>query len=100
MLVGSEREVKQDTLGPCGLGGEEGLSLSYIVHVVVEPGTSERLEVEIADRYEADGWDVRRDPPSGNEVSVRFIKDGYSIGARVDETVKRAAVLGSMGCVR
>lgn len=99
-LVGADPEVRQDDLTECELGGSGGLDLIYSLRVTVEPGTAERVRGEIADRYEADGWTVRRDPVDGDEVSTRFLKGTFAIGANVNERVGVASVGGSGGCVR
>lgn len=92
--LGTDPEVRHDTLVDCEVGDEDaGKYLSYNVHVRVEPGTLERLRTEIAADYEADGWTVRQDPEG-----TRFLKGQASIGAKVYEDKGGAAVFGSGGC--
>lgn len=101
--VGTDPEVVQDELGECVPGQEDsGLDLSYTVHVTVDDGAAERLRGEIAEHYEAQGWKVTRDPqdPADDEVSVRFAKDTFTMGANLSPSASRAAVAGSGGCVR
>ena len=99
--VGSDPEVRQDVLTSCVPGDDDsGLDLIYTLHVTVAPGTIDRVRGEIADRFEADGWTIRRDPSDRDEVSTRFLKGTFSIGANVNEKVGKAAVGGSGGCVR
>lgn len=98
--LGSGKAVLQDDIGPCEPGDDSGLDLVYVLRVPVEPGAADRLRGEIADALEADGWTVRRDADQGNEVSVRFLRDTFSMGAVVDESVGFASVSGSGGCVR
>ena len=98
--LGSGREVLIDDIGPCQPGDDEGLDLVYSLRVPVEPGAADRLRGEIADELESDGWTVRRDADEGSEVSVRFLRGTFSMGAIVDESVGLASVGGSGGCVR
>lgn len=99
-LVGSNPQVRQDEIGACEPGDDEGLLLSYYVGVDVEPGSAERIRGEVAERYEAEGWTIRRDPPANGEVSTRFLKGTFSLGAHINEEVGKATVGGSGGCVR
>ncbi len=98
-LLGTRPEVKQDELIPCEPGDRESLEPVYIVHVPIEAGTLDRVRGEIADRYAADGWTVRRDAANGDSVSTRFLKGSSTVGVRVNEAVGNAVVGGSGGCV-
>lgn len=100
--VGTDLEVRQDVLTACVPGDDDsGLDLIYMLHVRVEAGAVDRVRGEIADRYEADGWTIRRDPSDdGGEVSTRFIRGTFSMGANISEESGRASVGGSGGCVR
>jgi len=101
--VGTDPEVVQDELGDCVPGQEDsGIDLSYAVHVTVDDTAAERLRGEIADHFAAEGWDVKPDPadPAKDEVSVRFAKGPFTMGANISTTAGRAAVSGTGGCVR
>lgn len=100
--IGAEPpEVRQDKLTDCVPGQEDsGLDLVYTLRVAVDPGAADRLRGEIADHFESEGWQVKRDPDSGTVVSVRFQKDTFTIGAKVSEADGQATVGGSGGCVR
>lgn len=98
--LGSDKEVLADDIGPCEPGDDEGLDLVYSLRVPVEPGSADRLRGEIADGLESDGWTVRRDADQGSEVSVRFLRGIFSMGAIVDESAGLASASGSSGCVK
>ena len=101
--LGTDPQVVQDEMGDCVPGQEDsGLDASYTVHVTIDAGAAERLRGEIADHFAAEGWEVKRDPQDsdGDEVSVRFAKDTFTMGANLSESAGKAAVGGSGGCVR
>ena len=101
-LRGIGVEVAQDATGPCDLAAEDsGLLHTYIVRFTVDDDAVARLQGEIADALEADGWTVRRDARNDERgvVSVRFLKDTYSIGSKISEETGNATASGSGGCV-
>lgn len=101
-LVGTSPTVAQDEMADCVPGDEDsGLEHLYTVHVTADDTTPERLNGEIADRYEAEGWTVKRDSvdPQNQVVSVRFAKDGFNLGVKFSAETGRATVGGSGGCV-
>lgn len=98
--LGPDKEVLTDDIGPCEPGDDEGLDLVYSLRVPVDPGAADLLRGEIADELESEGWAVRRDADQGEEVSVRFLRGTFSMGAIVDESAGLASVSGSGGCVR
>lgn len=101
-LDGVGVEVAQDATDPCDLASEDsGLVHNYIVRFTVEEDAIARLQGEIADALEADGWTVRRDARNDERgvVSVRFLKDTYSIGSKISEETGNATAFGSGGCV-
>lgn len=77
-----------------------GLLHNYTVRFTVEPGAAELLQGDVADALQADGWTVRRDAPNAERgvISVRFLQDGMSMGAKISET-GNATAGGSSGCV-
>lgn len=100
--VGTAPEVQQDELAQCDMEkGEGGLELVYFLRVSIASGAADELTGVIADDYETNGWQVTKDPvdPDNDEVSVRFSKDGYTMGAAVSESAGIASVFGSGGCV-
>ena len=80
---------------------DAGLLHNYTVRFTVEDDAAARLQGEIADALEADGWTVRRDPPNTDRgtMSTRFLRDSFSMGATVADTGDATAG-GSSGCVR
>jgi hypothetical protein len=97
-LLGTSPEVRQDVISDCIPGNDtSGKTLDYAVRVQVEAGTLRRLKTEVAEQYEADGWQVKLDPGTN---SVRFAKGSETMGARVFEDRGSAVVSGSGGCVR
>lgn len=101
--VGTAPQVVQDEVGDCVPGDEDsGSEPTYTVHVTVDEGTADRLRGEIAEHFDARGWQVKHDPvdPGDREVTVRFAKGPFTMGASVNETAGRASVGGSGGCVR
>lgn len=101
-LDGMAVEVAQDSTDPCDLAVEDsGLLHNYSVRFTVDDDAVARLQGEIADALEADGWTVRRDARNDERgvVSVRFLKDTYSIGSKISEETGNATAFGSGGCV-
>lgn len=95
--VGTDPEVRQDTITDCVPGRRDsGKDLIYIVHVTVDGTAIDRLRTQIADRFEADGWVVKRDA----DASVRFQRGSSTIGATIFPDQGLAAVSGSGGCVK
>lgn len=80
---------------------DAGLVHNYTVRFTVEDDAADRLQGEIADVLEADGWTVRRDPPNTDRgvISVRFLRDSFSMSAKISDT-GNATAGGSSGCVR
>lgn len=80
---------------------DAGLSHSYQVRFTVEDDAAGRLEGEIADDLEADGWTVRRDAPNTDRGtrSTRFLRGSFSIGSEIADT-GNATAGGSTGCVK
>ncbi len=101
--VGTAPQVVQDEIGDCVPGQEDsGLNPTYTVHVTTDDTSVDRLTGEVADHFAAEGWTVKRDPvdPEDGEVSVRFAKEEFNMGAQISEKAGRAAVGGSGGCVK
>ena len=100
-LDGMGVEVTEDSTDPCDLAVEDsGLLHNYSVRFTVDEDAVARLQGEIADTLEADGWTVRRDVRDDERgiVSVRFLKDTFSMGSTISET-GNATAGGSGGCV-
>ena len=77
---------------------EAGLLHNYTVRFTAEDDAADRLQGQVADELEKDGWTVRRDAPNEGVVSVRFLRDAASMGAKVSDT-GNATAGGSGGCV-
>jgi hypothetical protein len=101
-LGGTGTEVVGDDITDCDpQDPDAGLVYNYTVRFTVEDDAADRLEGEVADALEADGWTVRRDPPNTDRgtMSTRFLRDSFSMGATIADTGKATAG-GSSGCVR
>lgn len=92
-LVGTEPDVEQDVITDCVPGDKHsGRTLDYAVRVKIDADAFERLDTEIAARYDADGWTVKHDTGSNR---VRFQQGSATVFA--DKGF--AVVSGSGGCV-
>ncbi|MBC9226744.1 hypothetical protein GL325_10435 [Aeromicrobium sp. 636] len=101
--LGTDPEVVQDEITTCVPGQDDsGLDLIYTVHVTTGVDAAERLPGDIAEHFAAEGWQVKRDhrEPGSDEVSLRFTKGTFTMGANLNTSNGRAAVGGSGGCVR
>lgn len=101
-LGGTGVEVTEDSFDPCDLAVEDsGVLHTYTLRFSVGPDAADRLGGEIADALAADGWTVRADPPNPDrgEVSVRFLRDSFSIGSKIATKTGTATAGGSGGCV-
>lgn len=101
-LGGTGAKVVGDDIIDCDpQDPDAGLLFNYTVRFTVEDDAAQRLEGEIADALEADGWTVRRDAPNTDRgtMSTRFLRDSFSIGAHISDT-GNATAGGSSGCVR
>lgn len=78
---------------------EAGLLHNYTVRFTAPEDAETRLKGEVADALEADGWTVRRDPDTEREISVRFLRDGRSMGAKLAVESDGATAGGSSGCI-
>lgn len=100
-LDGAGVEVTEDSVDPCDLAVEDsGLLHNYSVRFTVDGDAIDRLQGEIADGLGADGWTVRRDAPNRGVVSVRFLRETFSIGAAISSETGNATAGGSGGCVQ
>ncbi|WP_332667408.1 hypothetical protein [Aeromicrobium sp.] len=79
---------------------DAGLLHNYTVRFTAPEGAETRLKGEVADALEAEGWTVRRDPDTEREISLRFLRDGTSLGAKLAVHSDGATAGGSSGCVR
>lgn len=99
-LGGTGVDVTEDGAESCDPERDDsGLVHNYGVRFDTESGAAERLQGAIADDLDADGWTVRRDAPNRGVVSVRFLRDGFSVGAKISDT-GNATAGGSGGCVQ
>lgn len=100
--LGTDPEVRQDTINVCGPEDDWGKSLGYILHVTVEdPDTAvELLRGEISDQLAADGWTVKPRPSGSAHYGERvsFQKGTTTMGAAIFTEKHYAAVSGSGGC--
>lgn len=96
-LGGTAVEVVSDDIGEC-LPPASGLEPNYAVRFTVGADAADRLQGEIAEDLEADGWTVRRDGYSDGETGMRFWRTPYAISSRISDTGQATAV-GSSGCV-
>jgi hypothetical protein len=100
-LGGSGVKVVGDDIIDCDpQDPDAGLVHNYTVRFTVEDDAAGRLQGEIADALEADGWTVRRDAPNPDRgvVSVRFLRDSFSMGSKIADS-GMATAGGSSGCV-
>lgn len=100
-LDGSSIEVVGNDVVDCDPQDRDaGLMLNYTVRFTVDDDAVARLQGEIAEALEAEGWTVRRDARNDEQgvVSVRFLKDTFSMGSKISET-GNATAGGSSGCV-
>lgn len=99
-LGGTGVEVTEDGFEDCDPADpDSGLLHNYGLRFTVEPGAADLLQGTIATDLEADGWTVRRDAPNGGVVSVRFLREAASMGAKISGT-GNATAGGSGGCVQ
>jgi hypothetical protein len=97
-LVGDDPEVRQDEYTECNPDrNDSAVYPVYTVRVQAPEGALARLQEEILDRYEAEGWAIRRD-----RTGVRFGKDGFILIATANAEGKagRATVGGSGPCIK
>jgi hypothetical protein len=78
---------------------DAGLLHNYSVRFTAPEGAEARLKGEVADALEAEGWTVRRDPDTEREISVRFLRDGTSLGASLAVESDGGTAGGSSGCI-
>ncbi len=94
--IGTAPETQQDTLQFCELFIESsGLSLSYILHVKIDPGTLDRVKTDVAEEWEKEGWAVEQ---LSNGIQLQ--RGHAAMIAFVYEDIGRASVLGSTGCFK
>lgn len=99
-LGGTGVDVTEDGVESCDPQREDsGLLHNYGLRFGVESGAADLLQGAIADDLAADGWTVRRDAPNRGVVSVRFLRDGFSMGAKISDNGNSTAG-GSGGCVQ
>lgn len=96
-LGGTEVEVVGDSIIDC-LPPDSGLEPYYAVRFTVVAEVADRLQSEIADDMESEGWTVRRDGYSDGETSARFWQDPFGMSAIISDSGK-ATANGSSGCV-
>lgn len=95
--VGTEPEVRQDTITDCVPGdSDSGKDLIYTVRVKVPGDASTRLRDDVAPAYEADGWTVRL----RGDTDLQLRRDNVTMGVTVFPDDGLAAVSGTGGCVR
>lgn len=99
-LVGETTEILMDELTTCIPGQDDsGIDLVYKLGVDTE-GDPEQIITDVSDQMEKKGWRVVRDPDGDGDVSARFGKDGFSMGARISTRSGLATVGGTGGCVQ
>jgi len=99
--VGTSATVLQNEMATCDPSSDDGLDLIYALRVEIDASAPDRLRGEIADHFEAEGWEVRRDSDDSDSqrVRIRFLKPPYSMGADISVEHGVASVGGSGGCV-